>query len=103
MNGRTDVTPNGSEVQGVVPPNERVDEFEEASDRGPNDIGTSADVPCLNMPRKRNKNKKETEESKDREERISGIDVHVHGGGSGEEEKKPRRELLGWVMPALLL
>lgn len=96
VNGCTDVTPDGSKVQSAVPPNDRVDEFKEGRKGRPKDIGTSADIPCLNVPRKRNKNDKEAEESKDREEGVGGIDTDVH-----DEEKEPRiassRAMAGFI------
>lgn len=61
LNGHTDVTPHGSQVQSVVPPDDRVNKFEEASDRCPDDVGTSANIPSLNMPWERDENDKETE------------------------------------------
>ena len=97
LKGYTYVTPNWSGVQDIVSPNERVDEFQQASNGGPKNVGTSADVPSLDMPWKRNENKEETEESKDREKWVvsSGVADWVHG-----EAEKPRREVR--VMALLL-
>lgn len=86
MNKHTDVTPDGGQVQSVVPPNDRVDKLYEASDRHPDDVGASANVPCLDMQRERDEDEEETKERKHGEKRICRIDIHVHGGEERREK-----------------
>lgn len=86
MNRHTDITPHGSQVQNVVPPDDGVNKLDEARDRRPDDVGASANIPCLNMPWERDEDNEETEEGKDGKKRISGIDIHVHGGEERKEE-----------------
>ena len=87
MNGLTDVAPDGSRVQSIVPPDDRVNKLQETSHRNPEDVGAGASVPCLEMQWERDKNEKESSKSKHGEKRIRRIGVRLHGGGKERKER----------------
>lgn len=58
----TNVAPNRCPVNGIVVPDDRVDEHIQTTECGPKHEETRPRVPCLQMPRKGNEDKDETNE-----------------------------------------
>lgn len=69
----TDVTPNRSPNDRIVPPNNRVHKLVEASDRRPDHVRAGADIPCLQVPRERDQDQDEAEEREDGKKRVGWV------------------------------
>jgi hypothetical protein len=66
----TYVAPDGRKVQRIVVPHNGVHELVQTRQGHPENVETSAGVPCLEVPRQRDKRQEEAEECEDGKQRV---------------------------------